>query len=87
MSMNVHVSTSCDRRHQQRRSTDAKQQGTKVGHPRSNDEPHDDLDRQGDPYDDRKPRRYSKRPKATIAAWVAVAIAVAEVVVRLIERP
>ncbi len=30
--------------------------------------------------------RRPKRPKATVAAWVAVGIALAEVVVRIIDR-
>jgi hypothetical protein len=40
----------------------------------------------GDPIGRKYKRPKAKRPKATIAAWVAVAIALVEVVVRVIER-
>ncbi|MGH1491183.1 MAG: hypothetical protein ACRBK7_17610 [Acidimicrobiales bacterium] len=38
------------------------------------------------PGDPTSPGRTYKRPKATIAAWVLVAIALAEVVVRFLDR-
>ena len=54
----------------------------------SNDHDSNDYDSNDWPVPDGPPSpgRAYKRPKATIAAWVLVAIALAEVVVRFLDR-
>lgn len=39
-----------------------------------------------DPDPEPRSKREGGRPKATVAAWVAVGVAVVEVVIRLLER-